>query len=261
VAFLFNNAERNKLWWRVPVQSVLRGAFVYVLWLLFAYVTTLFGVWASPNAKALRTFLLYHWEIWLALGALWSWVVLRRRALLPLIPFNAGGVLRPWFPGDPEPVPGTSRTQGVSPSGLARETPLVGGPSLEQPQVVRGPRPSQRSWSIDASRYEEEAQATNATDESGAVYGAEAALADLAKVEPDLRLALAKCQQFLDSRGEYDTPRARRLSAIQVRIEPDFQRVRSALFAHDTATAIRILTERVNPVTQEIATLFRDDDF
>ena len=88
----------------------------------------------------------------------------------------------------------------------------------------------------------------------------EVALADLAKVEPDLRLILARYQRFLGDRNEHDTPRARRLADIVATIEPDFQQVRAALFAHDTATAVRILTDRIRPVTDEIVSMFGHED-
>jgi len=243
VAYLFGRAQRNQLWWRVPIMSILRGICVYILWFLFASITSFFGLWASPNAEAFQEFLLYHVEVWWALGALWAWIELRQQAHLPLIPFTDGAPKRPWFPGDPGPV------LGGAPASVNRSADSTG-------RLMAAPA------NTPPTTLEHELYGSNSDDVAAEtpIHYTEAA-ASLAKVEPDLRLILMRCQSFLDSKGERNTPRARRLAEIQASVEPDFQNVRTALFAQDTPTAVRILTERIHAVTEEIATLFGNEDF
>ncbi len=507
VGYLFVRAERNRLWWRLPLQAIGRGVVIYLLWFPISFVLLLVSGDDNKAINRVTSFGFNHWEVALGLGLLWAWWALHRGVLLPFIPFTRGGPERPWFPGDPGPVPGQppperQRPGGPSGSGGASGArrplnPLIGGGSPGtgvSPATIRGevvpsgqvvassgaspesapvptsaqpaPATGQPAGGVDAREPGDEylgrvitqtrlwlmsiraflesqgeaesprakrfrwvakrldkvfddartdvllthllvddapgavaiiridvqplvaevaalfdgepipaprpdlsrhgsgqaaaistsgdlapistpapARTPSAAEVAGramlfaevfersldappgvfgpapvvtgfhevdktlhttrgvvqAFYGtdrpepmpdqsaaleaiANAALHDelygpdddveadvayghheevaaaLAKVEPDLRLILARYQRFLDERGEHDTSRARRLGYIQANIEPDFQKVRSALFARDTATAVRILTERIHPVTVELAAMFADED-
>lgn len=212
--YLINWETRQKLWWRLPLHSIVFGILAFVLFLLMGWA--IFVFWTSPSANTAQHFLFNHLEIWLVPGAVLGWLTLHSDAGLPLVPFTGNARPRPWFPGDPTHI---ARKQ-------TSETLPYGTPPGKM-----------------AFRHHDTAAAS------------------LAKVEPDLRLILAKCQHFLSSNGERDTARAERLRAIQANVEPDFQRVRTALFAHDTPTAVHILKVRIQPVTVEIARLFGDMDF
>ncbi len=86
------------------------------------------------------------------------------------------------------------------------------------------------------------------------------AMADLDNVESDLLLIFFRYQKFLEARDEKGTERAVRLAEMQLNVEIDFRETRSALYSGDTAGAIRVLSQRIYPVTTEIADLFGNDD-
>ncbi len=266
--YIILSGRRSRLWWTMPLKTVLYGLAAFVTVMMVAIVLFFAlsmlgksdGKWFDPTTK----FMLNIW-LWLGVGVLLAWWESSELCGLPFIPLGQVRLKRPWFPGDPHPVPGsgrdgagrTDRSQPVS-HGESRGT-LKPSDSLEVDidaetqqlrdliaAMSRGRRPDPEPQTEDLLAAAQRLQAD--------------ALKDLAKIEVDARSLTMRIRIALSGEPTGNQTRLGQLAEIEAALEPAYDNLRRAVIAADTSTARSIVQRQIQPRLDEIRLAFGDVD-